>query len=185
MTEGGTSLIQKDPCKRTAPKTLQINNVLTYDVENTNGSNKGRDLFLTNKLQIVPCTLISTSSTRGRRDKKSCYSVDWQQKGIWYDPPSWIINYIKMCKISDEVINFIEKNTETCREELTARERSLDEAKIQRGVFQGDFLSPLLFVIAIMPLNYNTTAYLRNAPADSISKSQEKNQSPNVHQTVC
>ena len=42
----------------------------------------------------------------------------------------------------------------TWRMELTAGGESLAEAKIQRGIFQGDALSPLLFMIAMMPLNY-------------------------------
>ena len=39
------------------------------------------------------------------------------------------------------------------REELTAGGRSLAEAKVQRGVFQGDILSPILFMISMIPLN--------------------------------
>ena len=42
----------------------------------------------------------------------------------------------------------------TWRVELTAGGRKLAEAKIQRGIFQGDALSPLLFLIAMMPLNH-------------------------------
>ena len=38
--------------------------------------------------------------------------------------------------------------------ELTAAGRRLGETKIQRGIFQGDALSPLLFIIAMMPLNH-------------------------------
>ena len=38
--------------------------------------------------------------------------------------------------------------------ELTAGRKSLAKVKILRGIFQGDVLSPLLFVIAIMPLNH-------------------------------
>ena len=50
-------------------------------------------------------------------------------------------------------MNFIEKTMKTGKVELTAGGRSLAEAKIQRGIFQGDTLSPLLSIIAIMPLN--------------------------------
>ncbi len=38
--------------------------------------------------------------------------------------------------------------------ELTAGGRSLAKTKIQRGIFQEDALSPLLFIIAMMPLNH-------------------------------
>ena len=76
-----------------------------------------------------------------------------------------------MYKISDEVINFINKTMKTWRVELTAGERSLAEAKIQRGIFQGDALSPLLIVSAMLPLNH----ILRTCTAGyKLSRSQEK-----------
>ena len=40
------------------------------------------------------------------------------------------------------------------RVELIAGGRSLAEAKIQGAIFQGDALLPLLFIIAMMPLNH-------------------------------
>ena len=49
--------------------------------------------------------------------------------------------------ILDEIIK-------TWRVELIARRKSLAEAKIQRGIFQGEALSPLLFMIAMMPFNH-------------------------------
>ena len=84
---------------------------------------------------------------------------------------SWIIHCLKMQKISDEVINFTEKTMQTWRVKLTAGGRSIAETKIQRGIFQGDALSPLLFIIAMMPFNHIlrkcTTGY-------KLSRSQEK-----------
>ena len=59
----------------------------------------------------------------------------------------------------------------TWRVELTAGGRRLAEAKIQRDIFQGDALSPLLFIIAMMPLNH----IFRNCTAGyKLSRSQEK-----------
>ena len=77
-----------------------------------------------------------------------------------------------MYKIPDQVIQFIEKTMQTCRVELTAGGKSLAEVKIQRGIYQGDALLPLLFVTAMMPLNH----ILRKCTAGyKLSKSQEKN----------
>ena len=42
----------------------------------------------------------------------------------------------------------------TWRVELTAGGRRIAETKIQRGIFQGDALSPLLFIIPMMSLNH-------------------------------
>ena len=45
---------------------------------------------------------------------------------------------LKMYKISHEIINFNERTMKNWRVELTAGGKSLAEAKIQRGIFQGD-----------------------------------------------
>ena len=50
MTKTKTTLIKKDPIKGTATN----NYPPTDDVENINSTNKGRDLLLANKPQIVP-----------------------------------------------------------------------------------------------------------------------------------
>ena len=76
-----------------------------------------------------------------------------------------------MYKISHEVINFIKQTMKTWRVELIAGGRSIAETKIQRGIFQRDALSPLLFIIAMMPLNH----ILRKSPAGyKLSRLQEK-----------
>ena len=93
-------------------------------------------------------------------------------------PHSWITNSLKMYKISHEVITFIDKTMKIWRVDLTAGGRRLAEAKIQRGIFQGDALSPFLFIIAMMPLNHILRKYTARY---KLSRSQEKNQSPNRH----
>ena len=86
-------------------------------------------------------------------------------------PQNWILHCLKMYKIPHEVINFIEQTMKTWRVELTAGGRSIVKTKIQRGIFQGDALSPLLFIIAMMPLNH----ILRKWTAGyKFSTSQEK-----------
>ena len=55
--------------------------------------------------------------------------------------------------------------------ELTAGGRSLAETKIQKGIFQGNALLPLLFIIAMMPLNHILRKYIAGY---KLSGSQEK-----------
>ena len=86
-------------------------------------------------------------------------------------PQSWIINCLKICKISHEVINFMDKTMKTWRVELIAGGKGLAETKTQRDIFQGDTLSPLLLLIAMMPLNH----ILRKCTAGyKLSRSLEK-----------
>ena len=59
-----------------------------------------------------------------------------------------------MYKISDEIIKFIMEAMKNCNVVLIARGTILAEVKIQCGIFQGDALLPLLFVIVKMPLNH-------------------------------
>ena len=85
-------------------------------------------------------------------------------------PQSCIINCLKIYKISHEVINPIEKTMKTWKVEFTFGGRSLAETKLQRGIFL-DVLSPLLFIIAMMPLKH----ILRKCTAGyRLSRSQEK-----------
>ena len=76
-----------------------------------------------------------------------------------------------MYKISHEIINIIEKTMKNWRVELTSGGKSLAETKNQRGIFQGGALSPLQFIIAMMPLKHK----LRKCTAGyKLSRSHEK-----------
>ena len=62
--------------------------------------------------------------------------MDWinYKKSLQYGHQSWIVHYLKMNKIPDKVIQFIEKTMETWKVELTAGGKGLAEVKIQRGL---------------------------------------------------
>ena len=102
---------------------------------------------------------------------KKAYDMIGYKKAYDMVPQILIINCLKMYKISNEVLNFIGKTMKTCKVELTAGGRSLAQAKIQRGIFQGDALSPLLFIIAMMPLNH---IFRKCTATYKLSRSQEK-----------
>ena len=96
---------------------------------------------------------------------------EYYKKTIWYGPAKLDNKLPKKKKISDEIINFIEKTMKTLKMELTAGGRCLAEAKAHRGKFQGDAQSPFLFIIAMMPLNH---IHWKCTAGYKLSKSQEK-----------
>ena len=57
--------------QRNRPKQLQAHNVPTYDVEDTNGTNTGRDLRLANKLRIV-----------SRKKQRCCKKIQRRREAI-------------------------------------------------------------------------------------------------------
>ena len=171
MIKGRTTLIQKDPNKGTAPNNYRpitclpmMWKILTAQIrEEIYHSLTSRGLFPdeqkgcckgsrgTAELLYIDKHILDESKTRWKN-----LAMAWIDYKKAYDMVlhSWIINSLQMYKISDEIINFIYKTMKTWRVELTAGGRKLAETKIQRGIFQGDALSPLLFIIAMMPLNH-------------------------------
>ena len=61
-------------------------------------------------------------------------------------PHSRIKDCLKMHRITDGVIKFMEETLKNWRVELTTGGKSLAEMKIPRGIFQGDALSLLLLL---------------------------------------
>ena len=73
----------------------------------------------------------------------------------------------------------------TWKVNLTAGGRRSAEEKVQRGIFQGDALSPLLYIIAMMSLNH---ILRKNSAGYKLRRSQEKINHLKVHgqhQAVC
>ena len=178
-TKGKTTLIQKTPNKGNAPNNYWAITCLsmTWKIstaqirEEIYCSLKSRGLFPEEQkgchkgsrgaaeLLYISQHILNESKTR--RKNLAMAWTDYKKAYVMF-LQSWIINCLKMYKISHEFMNFIEKTMKTWRVELTAGGRSLGEAKVHRGIFQGDALSPLLFIIAMMPLNH-----IENAQPDT------------------
>ena len=97
--------------------------------------------------------------------------MTWLWKGIWHGPAKLSNELPPNVKLSNKIINLIVKTTKTWRVELTVRWKCLAETKILRGIFQGDAVSSLLFVRAMMPLNHILRKYTAGY---KLSKSPEQ-----------
>ena len=108
------------------------------------------------KKQLILNKTILEHSIKFRRNLSICY-IDYQKA---YDsvPHPWILETLNTYKISPIIIEFLNHAMSMWEIKLILRHDNgvleVPNIKIKRGIFQGDTLSPLLFVIAINPLSY-------------------------------
>ena len=113
----------------------------------------------------------NSQNNHNNNDSNFFYGLSWLQNAYDMVPQTSILHCLKMYRIPNQVVLPIEKTVQTWRVELAAGGKSLAEITIQSGIFQGDALSPTLFLIGTMPLNH----ILRKCTAEyKLSKSQEK-----------
>ena len=67
-------------------------------------------------------------------------------------PHSWIQRCMEMFGVAVNVRFFVNTSMKQWNTDLTASNQRLGNVKIRRGTFQGDSLSPLLFVLVMIPL---------------------------------
>ena len=105
----------------------------------------------TEELLYIDQHILNESKTRWKNLAIAC--ID---NKIAYDMvlQSWIPLCVKLYKIPHQVLNFMENTMQIWWDELTPRGQSLAEVKIQRVIIQGEALSPFLFLITMMLLNY-------------------------------
>ena len=128
-----TTLIQKDPSKRTDPKQLKTHNLPTANVENINSTKKGRDLPLANMPRIFPWRTESMPQMIPRysrvtlhryahpkqeheRTEISSYGLDWLQKEIWYRSPKLdnkLLQNVENIRWSQKIYRENHENLET------------------------------------------------------------------------
>ena len=60
---------------------------------------------------------------------------------------------VGLVQVSENIVEFIRKSVKNWNTNLTSCGEYLTNVNIRRGIFQGDSLSPLLFLICMIPLS--------------------------------
>ena len=88
------------------------------------------------------------------RMRKKNLAVAWidYKKAYGMVPHSWVVECLGKVGVSEQIKHFLSESMKTWRVDLTCNNQSLGGVDIKRGIFQGDSLSPLLFVLCLIPL---------------------------------
>ena len=171
MTYGRTVLCPKDPAKRKSVENLRsipclplmwkpLTDIISEDIycfrENKNllpEEKKGcrrksrgtKDQLLMDKTILKDC--------RKRRTNLAMAWIDYRN-AYHFVPYSWILECFDMLGIAENVSSFLEKSMKKWKLLLISNGSDLCEVDVNRGIFQGDGLSPLIFVICMIPLTF-------------------------------
>ena len=106
-----------------------------------------------------------------RRNKN--LAMAWIDYRKAYDlvPHSWILACLENLGVNEEIRRIVKESMKSWKVELTCGRNVLGEVKIERGIFQGDSLSPLLFVIILISL---THILRKGSPGYGFANSKEK-----------
>ena len=107
------------------------------------------------------------------RSRKKNLAMAWIDYKKTYDmvPHSWTKECLDLFGLAENIKTLLVNSMEKWRVMLCAGNSELGEADIKRDIFQGDYLSPLTFVLGLIPLSL----ILRKAKAAHVSSgSKEK-----------
>ena len=97
--------------------------------------------------------------------------MDNYKKAYDMVPHSPIIECLDLFGVAESIKSFLVNSMDKWKVMLFSGNSELSEVEIKRGIFQGDSLSPLVFVLALIPLSL----ILRKAKAAyEFSESKEK-----------
>ena len=83
-------------------------------------------------------------------------------------PKSWILKFLDIFKIADNIKIFLKNSMKNWETVLSAGGESLEKVRIKRGIFQGDSLPPLLFVISLIPMSFILQPYQLRSPRSKL-----------------
>ena len=89
--------------------------------------------------------------SKARKTNLTMAWIDYQ-KAYDYVPHSWIQKTLQMLGIADNTKNLLTQTMKTWETVLESEGKQLARVSVRREIFQGDSLSPLLFVMALVPM---------------------------------
>ena len=107
--------------------------------------------------------MINNAILENCKKRKKNLSTAWvdYEKASDTVPHSWILKCLQMYKIHPVLITFIEDSMSQWKTNMTLihKEGVLETApiRINRGIYQGDSLSPLLITMSLSPLKPRTS----------------------------
>ena len=107
------------------------------------GSRGTKDQLLIDKAILKNCRRRLTNLSMAWIDYKKAYDMV---------PHSWILRCLEMVGGAKNIINIISNSMVNWKTVLTSEGTDIGQVDIKRGIFQGDSLSPLLFIIIMLPL---------------------------------
>jgi hypothetical protein len=171
FTSGRTVLIQKDKDKGNVPSNYRPITCLSIIWKTLTGilSSKIYEHLIRN--DMIPLAqkgcirnsratkdqlILDKEITKDAKKRQRNLSMAWIDFQKAYDmvPHSWIIESLKLYKVSETVINFLHQSMKSWNLKLFCQGSHLGDISVKRGIFQGDSLSPLLFIMALFPLSH-------------------------------
>ena len=170
LTRGRTSLLQKDKSKGNVASNYRpitclplMWKLLTGVIADQIYAHLDQEKFLpeeqkgcrngsrgTNDLLYIDRAVIK--EVRSRNKNLAMAWIDYKKA---YDmlPHSWIIECLDLLGVAENIKSLLANSMEKWYAMLCSRSSELGEVEIKRGIFKGDSLSPLVFVLALIPLS--------------------------------
>ena len=124
---------------------IENENKLPGEQKSCRRKNRGtKDQLLIDKTILKDCKKRRASLVMARMDYR---------KGYDFVPHSWILECLDMLGVAENVRSFLEKSMKKRKLLLNSNGLDLYQADVNRDIFQGDNLSPLIFVICMIPLS--------------------------------
>ena len=89
------------------------------------------------------------------KSRKKNLAMAWIDYKKSYDmvPHSWIIECLDLLGVAENIKSLLVNSMEKWKVMLCPGNSGLGQVEIKQGIFQGDSLSPLVFVLALIPLS--------------------------------